>query len=210
MGLIVWLVYIRPQTQIFTGINLTRKPIIITIAGEQKLLNLYDTYHIATTAKGNVNLVVSDADGNLLESREYALGATPGIAIDLFTENDELAQCIVKADVTDMYYQLSTTAESAPTNMQVVAASPTLHFYTNVDIFGKEFVYPGNYAGDNLPFHVDRTTEIIGYFPVPCEATESVEEITDWITWWHDYDAAVQRELYDKQLEIIKQTTFYH
>lgn len=213
LGFIFWLGNIRPQPQIFAGINLMRKPIIVTIAGEQKLLNLYDTYHIVTTTKGEIELSVSDADGNPLESREYIVTATPGIGIDLFTEGEELTQCIVSANVTGSYYQLDNTQvfeiSTKPTDFRILASSPTLHFYNTIDQYQSQYVFPDSYDGNRLPVHLDRTFQVFGYYPVPCADIRDEQKLTDWVSWWREYNPGQQRNLYEAELTKIKQTTFY-
>lgn len=213
LGFILWLGYIRPQPQVFAGINLTRRPLIVSIAGQQKLLNLYDTYHVVVTISGTVELTVADAEGNLLESREYIVNSTPGLGIDFFVEDEQLAQCIISANVTGMYYQVDSSAvyqlSTVPTDIQVVAAAATKHYYTTWDKLQKEYVFLDSYDGNHLPFHLDRTYQAYGYYPVPCDDLGDQEKLVEWINWWRNYNPSVQRELYHTELERIEATTFY-
>lgn len=211
VGYVTWLVYIKPQTQTFTGINLTRKELVVEVLGYKKRINMFDTYHYVTQAKGQVDVKIYDTAENLLETRTKQLGDQSGIVLDLLTETEQQAQCVISSDATTNYYKATVRIDSAvPSNIfgiSIVGPNPQKEFYFNTTNFRRNYVYPDTYSGAFLPNEIDAYTRVIGYYPVPCADLADQNKLKGWVTWWQNYSAENQRELYLAEVEKINETT---
>lgn len=212
-GYIAWLVYLKPQPQVISGVNFYREPITISFGTERKRLEMFDTYHFNVNLGTEVSITVQDDTGAVLETRNHKLTQQTAILMDLWADSVELNQCVVSAEVTDKYYSLNQvqTPESFKTPPQITAliTEATNTFYTPVRIHEDKYIYLDTYAGNNLPTNIDTFMDVYGYYFVPCSDANDKEKIAGWVDWWRTYNPESQRRLYQAELNRILTSTEY-
>lgn len=212
-GYIAWLVYLKPQPQVISGINFYRKPITVSIAGQRQRLEMFDTYHFNIELGGTAEIQATDDNGQVLETRKHSVAQQSGILMDLWADSEELNQCVVSAEVTDKYYsinQVQTPASFAnQTDVSLLTTQPTNSFYTTIRVHEDKYIYLDTYSGSNLPTNLDTFMDVYGYYFVPCSEANDRAKVATWVDWWRTYNPESQRRLYQAELDRIATSTEY-
>lgn len=212
-GYIAWLVYLKPQPQIISGINFYRKPITVSINGHRQRLEMFDTYHFNMELGGQAVIEAIDETGQVLDTRTHQVAQQSGILMDLWADTAELNQCVVSAEVTDKYYSLdqvqSPQTVATQTQVSLLTTEPTNSFYVTIRPHEDKYIYLDTYSGTNLPTNMDTFMDVYGYYFVPCADANDREKIASWVDWWRIYNPESQRRLYQAELDRIATSTEY-
>lgn len=204
LGYLVWAVYVKPQPQVISGINLRRQPVVVEFLDQKISLDMFDTFHRQIEFDGTLEIKVFSRDGQLIETRRHDLGQQAGILMELYVESSDLYQCVIQANRTATYYDLS-----QKDTVRIINPYPGRSFYTFINRFVDRYVYLDTYGGQNLPSSIDNVSQVWGYYFVPCSDVGDNSKIQAWLSWWQGYNSQTQRDLYQKEIDRINASTTY-
>ncbi len=211
-GYLWWLFKLKPQPQIFAGINLYRQPIVVQIANEERRLDLFSTYSIEIPElnPGTITIKISDLEGNLLETRTHQITNQPGLAMDLFAAEGDFQNCPIAADASNIYYYQEVVETPQLRNITSLSDNaPVNSIFVTLGRFMDHYVWLGAYSGTHLPITLPTGQFVTGFYFVPCKIISSPAEIDDWAMWWKNFSPSQQIALYKERLAEIKADTSF-
>jgi hypothetical protein len=201
-GILTWFAYFKPQAKMVTGINLYRQPIVVKAAGQEKRLDVFDTYSFTVQADKEILVSIYDEAGTLLDENVANVTNTTSYITDIWSAEDSVKLCFVEADVTPLIYKIEGQTQAVGAIKTVVseaAASGQISYKFKPDYY----LYMDNYNIDALPAEIPASSAILGFYPVSCENLGDNELLQDEIIQWSLYDPAKQREMYNAEVEKI-------
>jgi hypothetical protein len=114
--------------------------------------------------------------------------------------------CLVSADVTNQFYEISALHTSKP---YTIVDKPNSLFRIPVDQPWEYYVYPGKLLQE-LPTQINSRQQITGFFPVPCASLNNATEIEKAIKFWISYNPEKQLTAYKAAQAKINADSVYN
>lgn len=182
----VYFTFIKTEPTVISGFNWTEGVIKVKINSDLFEVQPNNMFSKTISVKGELIVSFFDSDNKPIRENRYLVGSKTTVILENISTEDN--QCIVEADVSNIYYEVS--EESLVTNFTILNdKKPSSSFFINTDHDLKFYVYPGRYTKDQLPEILPKEEKILGLFFIDCENINSNETLTSDILGSIFYDS---------------------
>lgn len=174
IGIYIYSNFIKSEVTVISGFNLTSERVKIVTEDISIDVEPEQMYKLQIQRKGELRLSIKDELGDNIRENQYLIGEDPSIILELVSNTN--SQCIVEADVSNIYYDKG--EETAIGEYEVLNdKEPTQTFVKEISQNLNYYVYPGRYSKDQLPDILPTGTTLKGLFFVNCENLEDIEQL---------------------------------
>ena len=163
---------------IISGINWYEEEIIIKVGARELKVDSFDMFSFDITSRGNVLISVQTVEGKTIHENQYFINSNNSIILELLSPVEE-NQCIISADVSEIYYEINESEEKIR-DVSILSNKSTSLFQIDLDKLKYDFeyfVYPGNYQKDLLPEELLEEKKVMGVFFVECGNIDNEETL---------------------------------
>lgn len=177
ISIFIYTKFFKLDVTFIGGFNWLDEDIIIAINGEEQTVEPMDMFSLKIYKRGELIVKIKNMQDQTIRENMYYLNGIPASILELATLVEE-NQCVVKADVSNIYYK--TKEEATAKDIIALTDSPTESFYyelTGKDINLEYYVYPGHYSQEFLPEQLPQEMKVIGLFFVDCGNLEDDKKL---------------------------------
>lgn len=158
----------RPRFLTISGFNWLQDDITVSASGSEVSAETLREFSLNIDNKGETIVTIKDSSDRVIRENKYDTQNKNGLILELVSSVQE-NQCVIKTDVTDIYYKIN--EDFILGDFQTLSdKAVTSYFYefdpqnTNTNFI----VYPGRYNKEKLPDQIPEGQNVEGIFFVDC------------------------------------------
>lgn len=166
----------KTEVTFISGFNWTEDKITVKVKNESVDVEAGEMFSIQLRTKEKVLVSIYEASGGIIRENIYDIGNKPAIIMELISSQKE-NECIVKADVTNVYYNINDGVKIQDTVVLKDEATESFIYKYDGKVDLTYLVYPGSYDSGFLPSDIYEHRKVEGLFFVECKNIDNPEDL---------------------------------